>query len=161
MDAEKGDVLVEADADGNMLVKNINAVAPTDLDMFDVPATDDDDFDNARYSYTPALGGIMYVSKMSPMPDCVLKLNTCSVNGWFKVDGLAAPECAVEEVNALNAEIALLNQNGTTVPTTSTKGVVGSTYTVTESGSEALYVCTAVISGETPTYTWTKMFPSV
>ena len=85
LSAEKGDVLVEADADGKMLVKNINAVAPTDLDMFDAPATDDEDFDNARYSYAPALGGIMYVSKMSPMPECVLKLNTCRVNGWYQV----------------------------------------------------------------------------
>lgn len=79
------DVLVEADADGNMLVKNINAVCPTDLDMFDVAATGDEDFDGARYSYTPALGGIMYINKMSPMPACVLKLNKVNVNGWYQV----------------------------------------------------------------------------
>lgn len=79
------DVLVEADADGNMLVKNINAVCPTDLDMFDAAATGDEDFDGARYSYTPALGGIMYINKMSPMPACVLKLNKVNVNGWYQV----------------------------------------------------------------------------
>lgn len=79
------DVLVEADADGNMLVKNINAVCPTDLDMFDIAATGDEDFDGARYSYTPALGGIMYINKMSPMPACVLKLNKVNVNGWYQV----------------------------------------------------------------------------
>lgn len=79
------DVLVEADADGNMLIKNINAVCPTDLDMFDAAATGDDDFDGARYSYTPALGGIMYINKMSPMPACVLKLNKVNVNGWYQV----------------------------------------------------------------------------
>ena len=79
------DVLVEADADGNMLIKNINAVCPTDLDMFDATATGDEDFDGARYSYTPALGGIMYINKMSPMPACVLKLNKVNVNGWYQV----------------------------------------------------------------------------
>lgn len=85
---KKGDVLVEADADGNMLVKKINAVAPTDLDMFDAPATGDEDFDGARYSYTPALGGLMYESKMSPLPACVKKLNISNVTGWFQVRGV-------------------------------------------------------------------------
>ena len=79
------DVLVEADANDKMLIKNINAVCPTDLDMFDAAATDDEDFDGARYSYTPALGGIMYINKMSPMPACVLKLNKVNVNGWYQV----------------------------------------------------------------------------
>lgn len=157
LDASNGDVLVEADSDGNMMVKAINGVVDADCDMLDAPATGDEDFDGARYMYTPALGGIMYAHKMSPMPACVLALNKCDIHGWFKVDGLAAPEA---EVDALNAEIALLNQNGATVPTTSTKGVVGSTYTVTVSGSEALYICTAVGSGDTPTYTWIKMFPN-
>lgn len=86
--AEEGDVLVEADTNGKMLVKAINAVAPTDLDMGDVPATGDEDFDGARYSYTPALGGIMYVNKMSPLPECVLKLNIAKVNGWFQVQSV-------------------------------------------------------------------------
>lgn len=79
------DVLVEADANDKMLIKNINAVCPTDLDMFDAAATGDEDFDGARYSYTPALGGIMYINKMSPMPACVLKLNKVNVNGWYQV----------------------------------------------------------------------------
>lgn len=82
------DVLVEADADGKMLVKNINAVCPTDLDMFDAAATGDEDFDGARYSYTPALGGIMYINKMSPMPACVLKLNKSNINGWYQVQSV-------------------------------------------------------------------------
>lgn len=86
--AEKGDVLVEADADDNMIVKSINAVAPTDLDMLDVPATGDEDFDGARYSYTPALGGIMYVNRMSPMPKCVLDLNKSNINGWYQVQSV-------------------------------------------------------------------------
>lgn len=83
--ASEGDVLVEADADGKMMVKAINAVAHADMDMLDVPATDDEDFDGARYSYTPALGGIMYINKMSPLPDCVLKLNQAKVNGWYQI----------------------------------------------------------------------------
>lgn len=82
------DVLVEADADGKMLVKNINAVCPTDLDMFDAAATGDEDFDGARYSYTPALGGIMYINKMSPLPACVLELNKSNINGWYQVQSV-------------------------------------------------------------------------
>lgn len=82
------DILVEADAEGKMLVKNINAVCPTDLDMFDAAATGDEDFDGARYSYTPALGGIMYINKMSPMPACVLKLNKSNINGWYQVQSV-------------------------------------------------------------------------
>lgn len=85
----EGDVLVEVDsADGTMLVKAINAVAPTDLDFFDAPASDEDDFDGARYSYTPALGGIMYTNKMSPMPECVLALNIAKINGWFQIQSV-------------------------------------------------------------------------
>lgn len=83
------DVLVEADADDNMLVKNINAVTPVDLDMFDAGiAVDADDYDGARYSFTPALGGLMYTNKMSPLPECVKKLNLSKVNGWFKVQSV-------------------------------------------------------------------------
>lgn len=85
---KKGDVLVEADGSNKMMVKAINAVAPTDLDMFDVPATGDEDFDGARYSYTPALGGIMYISKMSPMPACVLEKNQAKVNGWYQIQSV-------------------------------------------------------------------------
>lgn len=85
---KKGDVLVEADGSNKMMVKAINAVAPTDLDMFDAPATGDEDFDGARYSYTPALGGIMYISKMSPMPACVLEKNQAKVNGWYQIQSV-------------------------------------------------------------------------
>lgn len=85
---KKGDVLVEADGSNKMMVKAINAVASTDLDMFDAPATGDEDFDGARYSYTPALGGIMYISKMSPMPACVLAENRAKVNGWYQIQSV-------------------------------------------------------------------------
>lgn len=86
--ASKGNVLVEADADGNMLVKQINGVIDCDLDMLDAPATGDEDFDGARYAYTPALGGIMYTKKMSPMPECVLDVNQAKINGWFQIQSV-------------------------------------------------------------------------
>lgn len=86
--AEKGDVLVEADEDGNMVVKAINGVFDADADMLDAPSTGDDDFDGARYMFTPALGGIMYTHKMSPMPKCVLDLNIAKINGWFQVQSV-------------------------------------------------------------------------
>ena len=86
--AEKGDVLVEADAEGKMMVKAINGVFDADADMLDAPSTGDEDFDGARYLYTPALGGIMYTHKMSPMPKCVLDLNIAKVNGWFQIQSV-------------------------------------------------------------------------
>ena len=86
--AEKGDVLVEADAEGKMMVKAINGVFDADADMLDAPSTGNEDFDGARYLYTPALGGIMYTHKMSPMPKCVLDLNIAKINGWFQVQSV-------------------------------------------------------------------------
>lgn len=85
LSAAENDVLVEGDGDGNMLVQTINAVAPCDYDCFYEPAVSDDDFEGARYFMSPALGGLMYINRMSPMPACVLALNKCNVNGWFKV----------------------------------------------------------------------------
>lgn len=86
--AEKGAVLVEAGEDKAMLVKQINGVIDADADMLDAGATADNKFDGARYHYTPALGGIMYTHKMSPMPACVLALNVAKVNGWFQIQSI-------------------------------------------------------------------------
>lgn len=86
--ATPNEILVESNAEGDMLVKNINAVAPTDMDMLDAPATGDEDFDGARYFYTPALGGIMYTNKMSPLPECVKELNKSNINGWFQIQSV-------------------------------------------------------------------------
>lgn len=86
--ASNGAVLVEADEDDKMLVKAINAVADCDGLMADAAATDENDFEGARYYYTPALGGIMYTNKMSPMPACVLKLNESKINGWFQIQAI-------------------------------------------------------------------------
>ena len=86
--AEKGDVLVEANDMGTMLVQKVNAVVDCDADMLDAAATADNKFEGARYHYTPALGGIMYIHKMSPVPACVLKLNESKVNGWFQIQSV-------------------------------------------------------------------------
>lgn len=88
VNAKENDVLVEADGEGEMLVKAINAVADCDGLMADAAATDENDFEGARYYYTPALGGIMYTNKMSPMPACVLKLNESKINGWFQIQAI-------------------------------------------------------------------------
>lgn len=88
LDADADDILVEGDGEGKMLVKAINGVADCDGDMLDAGAEDADDFEGARYHYTPALGGIMYAHKMSPMPACVLKLNKCNINGWFQIQSV-------------------------------------------------------------------------
>ena len=106
----KGAVLVESEAVGTdnsatkaMLVKNINGVFDCDTDFFedenidDVAVTRDgetdaitavtgSDFYKARYQYTPALGGLMWIHKMSPMPQCVLDLNMSNIPGWFHVN---------------------------------------------------------------------------
>lgn len=86
--AEKGDVLVEANDMGTMLVQKVNAVVDCDADMLDAAATVDNKFEGARYHYTPALGGIMYIHKMSPVPACVLKLNESKINGWFQIQSV-------------------------------------------------------------------------
>lgn len=87
-----GDILVEATevgASGKMVVENINAVAACDYDFLYSPVAptedDDDEFGQARYYLTPALGGLMYKSKMSPVPACCDVFNQANVNGWFEV----------------------------------------------------------------------------
>lgn len=86
--ATKGAILVEAGSDGNMLVKAVNSVLDSDIDLLDAGAASDEDFDGARYYYTPALGGIMYTHKMSPLPACVKALNQSKINGWFQIQSV-------------------------------------------------------------------------
>ena len=86
--AAAGNILVEVGTDNKMLVKDVNAVIDADCDMFNAPATGDDDFDGARYFYTPALGGIMYTHKMSSVPDCVKAKNISHINGWFQIQSV-------------------------------------------------------------------------
>lgn len=81
----KGNILVEAGSDNKMVVKAINAVFDCDLDMLDAGG---DAFEDARYHITPALGGLMYTHKMSPLPECVKKLNQSKINGWFQIQSV-------------------------------------------------------------------------
>lgn len=86
--APKGTVLVEAEKAGSstMLVKAINAFADCDGDMPYVGATSADDFEKAKYFYTPAVGGVyIYIHKMSPLPECVLAVNKSQFNGLYKL----------------------------------------------------------------------------
>jgi hypothetical protein len=86
-----------------MLVQTINGVFDCDTDFIEdeniadvgvtrdqttgeITAVTDADFYKARYQYTPALGGLMWIHKMSPMPQCVLDLNMCNVPGWYHVN---------------------------------------------------------------------------
>lgn len=92
--AKAGDVLVESDGNGNMLVKRINAVAPWDYDFQWSEAADptnEDEFERARYFLTPVLGAEMYIRLMSVMPKCVLDLNISNIQGVFKVDAFYKP----------------------------------------------------------------------
>ena len=102
----KGAIMVEAEeagSDKKMLVQNINGVFDCDTDFFEqdniddigvtrdqttgeITAVTDSDFYKARYQYTPALGGLMWIHKMSPMPQCVLDLNMCNVPNWYHVN---------------------------------------------------------------------------
>lgn len=86
VEASKGDILVEADNTGTMLVKQINAFADCDMDLVYDATEGDDEFEKAKYDYTPAVGGAyMYIHKMSPLPECVLKVNVSQFNGLFKL----------------------------------------------------------------------------
>jgi hypothetical protein len=87
----KGDILVEANADGSMLVDNINGVAACDYDFLFNPAadpTDEEDYDGARYLMMPVMGGYMYKYRMSPLPKCVEALNIANINGVFGIHAL-------------------------------------------------------------------------
>lgn len=110
--ATAGTILVEAEeagSDKKMLVQAVNSVVDCDCDFFGNPKIasgtnliddeDLDEFDAERFLYAPALGGLMYTKKMSPMPQCILDLNKCNVNGWFKVDfmNLTAAKTADQE----------------------------------------------------------------
>lgn len=86
LSAGKGDVLVEADEDDTMLVKQINAFADCDGDMPYSAEDGDDEFEKAKYFYTPAVGGVyILIHKMSPLPACVKKVNVSQFNGLFKL----------------------------------------------------------------------------
>lgn len=94
LSAGEGDILVEyfeAGSNKQMFVTNINAVIDCDLDFLYEPANlmsseFTEEFDKARYFYAPSLRATMLESRMSPIPECVKKLNLSNVKGWFRVD---------------------------------------------------------------------------
>lgn len=127
----KGAIMVEAEeagSDKKMLVQNINGVFDCDTDFFEqdniddigvtrdqtsgeITAVTDSDFYKARYQYTPALGGLMWIHKMSPMPQCVLDLNTCNVPNWYHVNW----QLNGKKVASQAADIASLDTRVTTL----------------------------------------------
>lgn len=116
---EFGSVLVEAveaGASKKMLVETVNTVLDCDLDFIGIPKiasgknTIDQttpDYDASRFMYTPALGGLMYIHKMSPMPQCVLDINPCNINGWYKIGYLNKNDVAAA---SLDARVTTLEQ---------------------------------------------------
>ena len=84
-----GQVLVEAAEAGakkKAMVTNPNAYADSDMDFLYDPSASDDDFDNARYFFTPCLAQedtILNTAKCGPIPPAVKALNKSRVNGWF------------------------------------------------------------------------------
>ena len=127
----KGAIMVEAEEAGSnkkMLVQNINGVFDCDTDFFEQDNTDDisvtrdvttneitavtdADFYKARYQYTPALGGLMWIHKMSPMPQCVLDLNMCNVPNWYHVNW----QLNGKKVASQSADIAAIDARVTTL----------------------------------------------
>lgn len=175
MTITKGAILVEAEnftegtsATKAMLVKNINGVFDCDADFVWNDNIDDvanaagvvtdgmDDFYKARYQYTPALGGLMWIDKMSPIPQCVLDLNLCNVPGWFHINWALNGKkvhAGVEAASEVKSEYFL---TGASDPTTSTAAPVGAVYVSSTDGG--VFHCTAIdTSGDTPSYTWTEM----
>ena len=127
----KGAIMVEAEEAGSnkkMLVQTINGVFDCDTDFFEddniddvgvtrdqttgeITAVTDSDFYRARYQYTPALGGMMWISKMSPMPQCVLDLNLCNIPNIFHVNwALNGKKMASQaaDIAALDARVTTL-----------------------------------------------------
>lgn len=175
----KGAVLVEAEsfsegtsATKKMLVKNINGVFDCDTDFIeneniaDVGVTRDGegkitavtgaDFYKARYQYTPSLGGLMWIHKMSPMPQCVLDLNQCNVPNWYHVNWALNGKKGVVATNEVDKKVDSYHLEGATDPTTSTAAPLHAEYiNKTDSG---VFKCVAIDnSGDTPSYTWVEV----
>lgn len=127
----KGSIMVEAEeagSDKKMLVQTINGVFDCDTDFFEAENIDDvavtrdqtsgeitnvtsSDFYKARYQYTPSLGGMMWISKMSPMPQCVLDLNLCNIPNIYHVNWALNGK----KVASQAADIAALDTRVTTL----------------------------------------------
>lgn len=177
MTITKGAVLVEAEgfsegtsATKKMLVKAINGVFDCDTDFYendnesDVTPTLDGggnvtgytDWDKARYQYTPSLGGLMWIHKMSPMPQCVLDLNQCNVPNWYHVNWALNGKKVNAGVEAANDVKSEYFMHGASDPTTATAAPIGAVYISDTDGG--IFHCTAIdTSGDTPSYTWSEV----
>ena len=84
-----GGVLVEAASAGSgvlPMVTNPNAYADKDMDFLYDPATSDDDYDGAKYLFTPALAQedtVIDLVAIGVLPPAVLALNKSRVESWF------------------------------------------------------------------------------
>lgn len=163
---------VEAGSNKKMLVETVNAIIDCDCDFVEgavvasgkntVPELANQDFDSPRYIYTPALGGLMYIHKMSPMPKCVLDLNRSNVNGWFKIDyydmrAIQDSTTVMTEINAVQSDVdGLKPLSGATDPTSSTAAsYVGQIYTNTT--DNGMFMCISITGTTSKTYTWKEI----
>lgn len=176
----KGAILVEADnftegtsATKAMLVKNINGVFDCDTDFDgeenigdvgvtrdvttgEITSVTDSDFYKSRYQYTPALGGMMWISKMSPIPQCVLDLNISNYPNIYHVNWALNGKkinAGVEAAADVKSEYFM---HGAADPTTATAAPVGAVYISDTDGG--IFHCVAIDnSGDTPSYTWSEV----
>ena len=88
---KKGDILVEAAGTGPSvlpMVTNPNSYADKDMDFLYDPSTSDEDYDGARYMFTPALAQqdtIIDLLAVGKLPPAVLALNKSRVKTWFNL----------------------------------------------------------------------------
>ena len=172
----KGAIMVEAEeagSDKKMLVQTINGVFDCDTDFFEqdniddigvtrdqttgeITAVTDSDFYKARYQYTPSLGGLMWIHKMSPMPQCVLDLNMCNIPCWYHVNWQLNGKKGVVATNDVDKKVDSYHLEGITDPTTSTAAPLHAEYiNTTDSG---VFKCVGIDnSGDTPSYTWVEV----
>ncbi len=84
-----GDILVEAASAGSSVLPMVtapNAYADKDMDFLYDPNTGDDDFEGAKYLFTPCLANedtVLDLNAVGTLPPAVLAINKCSTPGWF------------------------------------------------------------------------------
>lgn len=176
----KGAIMVEAEnftegtsATKSMIVKHINGVfdCDTDFDFDDnigeigvtrdaetgeITSVTGADFYKARYQYTPSLGGMMWIAKMSPMPKCVLDVNMSNYENIYHVNWALNGLKGVVAAAGLQDSLDSYHLSGTTDPTSSTAAKVGAEYINTTDGG--IFKCVGIGgTSASPTYTWKEV----
>lgn len=88
---EAGAVLVEAESAGSNkkpMVTNPNCYLETDYDCIFEAASGDEDYEGAKYLFTPTLmegREYAWIDRMSPLPAYVKAMNESKVPEWFKL----------------------------------------------------------------------------